>query len=426
MNYHVNPKKNFIYTVTIPGSKSISNRALILAALSGKKCILQNFLFSDDTHFMLEGLKRLGNEISFSTVDNTVTIIGNKERNFNNTSLFTGNAGTMMRFLSSYIITGTGKVTLIGNERMNQRPIKDLADSFIELGVKVDYLEEVGYPPISLTVNSHNFSSSVHVNADKSSQYLTSLLLSAPYFEKGLSIQLKNRLVSRPYVDMTLSMMKEFGVVVTEDKTENSFFVPQGRYSLDSYLIEGDMSSASYFLAMALISNSTITINNFFKNSIQGDKKFLEIFLKLGGKIIEESDYSITVSGCDEYSGIDIDLNDSPDIAQTLAIVALFAKSPTTVRNVANMRIKETDRITALKNEIIKIGGEFLEYEDGFTIFPKLSYKGALIKTYDDHRMAMCFSLAGLKISNIIIEDCNCVSKTFPRYFELFDKIYST
>lgn len=424
MDYLVKPKENFSLEVTIPGSKSISNRALILAALSGKKCILRNFLLSDDTNYMIEGLKKLGNIIEFSENNNELTVIGNNKRVFDNVSVYTGNAGTMMRFLSSYIATGYGTVTLSGNPRMNERPIKDLVDSLEELGVKIQYLKNIGYPPISLSVNSNNFSSSIKVKGDKSSQYLSSLLMAAPYFKNGLKIELQSHLVSRPYIDMTLSMMSEFGVKVKEDKIENCFYVPCGKYKLDNYLIEGDMSSASYFLAMALITNSTLKINNYFKNSIQGDKKFLEIFLNLGGRILNETPYSITVAGIENYKGIEIDLNDSPDIAQTLAVVALFAKTPTTVTNVANMRIKETDRITALKNEILKLGGEFIEREDSFTIIPKNSYKGVLVETYDDHRMAMSFSLAGLKIPGVIIKECNCVSKTFPDYFKIFNKIY--
>lgn len=424
MDYLVNPKENFSLEVTIPGSKSISNRALILAALSGKKCILRNFLLSDDTIYMIEGLKKLGNIIEFSENNNELTVIGNNKRVFDNVSVYTGNAGTMMRFLSSYIATGFGTVTLSGNSRMNERPIRDLVDSLEELGVKIQYLENTGYPPISLSVNSNNFSDSVKVKGDKSSQYLSSLLMAAPYFKNGLKIELQSHLVSRPYIDMTLSMMSEFGVKVKEDKIENCFYIPCGKYELDNYLIEGDMSSASYFLAMALVTNSTIKINNYFKNSIQGDKKFLEIFLNLGGRILNETPNSITVSGVENYKGIDIDLNDSPDIAQTLAVVALFAKTPTTVTNVANMRIKETDRITALKNEILKLGGEFIEREDSFTIIPKPSYKGVTVETYDDHRMAMSFSLAGLKIPGVIIKECNCVSKTFPDYFKIFNKIY--
>lgn len=424
MDYLVKPKENFSLEVVIPGSKSISNRALILAALSGKKCILRNFLLSDDTTYMIEGLKKLGNIIKFSENNNELTVIGNNKRVFDNVSVYTGNAGTMMRFLSSYIATGFGTVTLSGNSRMNERPIKDLVDSLEELGVKIQYLENTGYPPISLSVNSNNFSDSVKVKGDKSSQYLSSLLMAAPYFKNGLKIELQSHLVSRPYIDMTLSMMSEFGVKVKEDKIENCFYIPSGKYELDNYLIEGDMSSASYFLAMALITNSTIKINNYFKNSIQGDKKFLEIFLNLGGRILNETPNSITVSGIENYKGIDIDLNDSPDIAQTLAVVALFAKTSTTVTNVANMRIKETDRITALKNEILKLGGEFIEREDSFTIIPKPSYKGVTVETYDDHRMAMSFSLAGLKIPGIIIKEYNCVSKTFPDYFKIFNKIY--
>ncbi len=421
-HYLVKNKENFILELSLPGSKSISNRALLLAALTGKKVLLRNFLSSDDTSYMIAALRKLGNKITFFTENPDLTIEGNPERIFSG-EIYTGNAGTVMRFISSYIATGSGEVILNGDKRMNERPIKDLIDSLDELGIKTKYLEKNGYPPIQIFSKGIK-NKEISINCDKSSQYLSSLLLSAPYFSQDLNIQVTNDIVSRPYIDMTLKMIKDFGGEVVENKKSNTFEVKKSTYNIDSYLIEGDMSSASYFLAMALITNSTITIKNYFRDSIQGDKKFLEIFLKMGGEILSQSETSITIEGCKKYNGIDIDLNDSPDLAQTLAILALFAKTPTTVRNVANLRIKETDRISALNKEITKLGGIFIEYEDGFKIIPNKNYNSAKIDTYDDHRMAMSFALAGLKIPNIEIQNIACVSKTFPSYFDIFNSIY--
>lgn len=418
----MNMKKNFSATVEIPGSKSISNRALILGALSNKKITLKNFLLSDDTVFMIEALKKLGYQIFSSENRKNLTLLPTKLETFENIEIYTGNAGTVMRFIASFFLTKKSKITLKGNLRMNQRPIKNLADSLQELGAKIKYLGEPGYPPLTI-LSSGIPKNKVIIDCDKSSQYLSSLLLSAPYFKDGLEIKIKNRIVSRPYVDMSIKMIRDFGGEIFETSKNKIFKVVPGNYNLDHYLIEGDMSSASYFIALALITDSTITIKNYFRESIQGDKLFLDIFLQLGGTIIEQGDTWITVKGTPNYPGIDIDLNNAPDIAQTLAVTALFADTPTTVRNVENMRIKETDRITALKNEIEKIGGKFIEYQDGFTVIPQKKYHGAKIETYDDHRMAMSFALAGMRIENIIIKDPGCVSKTFPDFFSIIEKL---
>lgn len=426
------------FTVEIPGSKSISNRALVLGALSNKKIILQNFLVSDDTVFMIEALKKLGYGLAFDETGRDLTLTPTSLESFENIEIYTGNAGTVMRFLASFFLIKKSKVVLTGNPRMNERPIMNLVDSLTDLGAEINYLGKVGYPPIEI-ITSGNPHHRVSVDCDKSSQYLSSLMLSAPYFKNGLEINIKNKIVSRPYVDMSIKMVSDFGGEVLETEKNKTFkILPkncnlESAYNfnkknsnnsyLNSYQIEGDMSSASYFIALALITDSIVTIKNYFRDSIQGDKVFLNIFLKLGGTILEQGDTCITIKGTSNYSGIDIDLNNAPDIAQTLAIVALFAQTPTTVRNVENMRIKETDRITALKNEVEKIGGKFTEYPDGFTIIPQEKYYGAEIETYDDHRMAMSFALTKFRIENIIIKDPECVSKTFPNFFSILNNL---
>lgn len=424
MNYfQPKPITNFNVTVDIPGSKSITNRALILSALSGKTVVLKNILLSDDTKYMIDALRALNNNIEIDEVNKILKITGNKNPKYENLNLYIGNAGTAMRFLSSYLATGEGTATLYGNNRMNQRPIKDLVDSLLQLGVHVEYLNNKGYPPIRIT-SKGIFTNYVKIDGSKSSQYISSILMAAPNFKIPIEIELSGKIVSKPYINMTLAMMNNFGIKYNFEN--NSIYISPQEYNLNEYLVEGDMSSASYFLAMALISNSTVTLNNFFKNSIQGDSKFLNILKKLGLKVLKFSDTSITVKGVPTYKGIELSMNDIPDVAQTLAVVGIFATSPTKVWDVENMRIKETDRISALKNEILKINGDFIEFNDGFLIIPKSleNYQGNSLETYDDHRMAMSLSLIGLKVPNIKILDPDCVSKTFPNFFKEFSKIY--
>lgn len=421
--YEPIPKEKFSAEFNIPGSKSITNRALILSAFSGKSILLKNILLSDDTKYMINALKELGNKITVDENKKTISIAGNKNPTFNNIKLFIGNAGTAMRFLSSYLATGYGTATLIGNERMNERPIKDLVESLIQLGVKVTYLNKNGYPPIKLQCQGVSCEQ-VKIDGSKSSQYISSILMAAPNFKNKISIELVGKIVSKPYINMTLNMIKNFGgEYVFKD---NKITITPKEYSIREYIIEGDMSSASYFLALALIANSKITLNNFAKNSIQGDSRFLNILQSMGLSIVNQEENKITIQGTSKYNGINISMNDIPDVAQTLAAVAIFADSPTYVHDVENMRIKETDRISALKNELEKLNVTFIEYEDGFKIIPKSlsEYRGASLNTYDDHRMAMSLALTGLKISGVKILDPQCVSKTFPNFFQEFSKIY--
>ncbi|MGL4307949.1 3-phosphoshikimate 1-carboxyvinyltransferase [Cetobacterium sp. SF1] len=423
-NYReIKPIKNFKSTVNIPGSKSISNRALILAALGKNKIILKNMLFSDDTIYMIEGLKKLGVKINLLENKTDLEIIPPKNLQFNSTEIYIGNAGTAMRFLASYISAGKGEVILTGNSRMKERPISDLVEALKALDVDVEYVEKIGYPPIKIISNGIN-KDFVEIDCSKSSQYLSSLLLSASYFKKSLTIKVKNQIVSKPYVDMTIQMIKDFGGNIKFSPLDKTYTIVPKEYNLKEYTIEGDMSSASYFLGAALIGSGEITLKNFFKNSLQGDREFLNILKQLGLIILEEKEKEITVKGIETYPGIEINLNDTPDIAQTLAIVSLFSTTPSKITDVENMRIKETDRITALNNEITKLGGNFTEFKDGFEIIPQEHYHGDFIETYDDHRMAMSFAIAGLRIPNIKILNPQCVNKTFPTFFQELEKLY--
>ena len=421
--YRVKKHKNFSVEVDIPGSKSVANRALIIAAHAEGKTTLKNMLFSDDTRYMMKALQTLGNNVDINEETKTVIIEGSKEKKFPTCELFVGNAGTAMRFLPTYISTGEGDVTLTGIDRMKERPIKDLVESLRALEVDVDYKENEGYPPIEVKANKLN-GKSVTIKGNKSSQYLTSLLLSAPYAENDITINIDGPLVSIPYVNITTTMMKDFGVEV-KNSGDKEFKIEAGqKYQGQEYIVEGDCSSASYFFAMAAVTNSRIKVNNVKKDAMQGDIKLLEVLEKMGAKV-EYGENFVIVEGTGELNGVTVDMHHMSDVAQTLSVVALFAKGKTEIQNVYNMRIKETDRIKACYNELTKLGAKVTELEDGLIIEPQEKYnEGVEIDTYDDHRMAMSFSVAGLLIKDVIIKDPGCVSKTFPNYFDEFEKIY--
>lgn len=421
--YKVQPHKNFKAEVEIPGSKSVANRALILSALAKGKTILKNMLFSDDTKYMMNALQKLGNKIDIDEKNKIVTVEGNQNRNFGECELFVGNAGTAMRFLPTYISTGKGEVTLTGIERMKKRPIKDLVEALNQLDVTVNYLENKGYPPILVKADELK-GKKVVIRGNKSSQYLTSLLLSSPYGKNDVEIKIDGELVSIPYIDITLKMMKDFGIEVENENYKNFKIKANQNYKGKEYIVEGDCSSASYFFGMAAITNSEIKVNNVKKDAMQGDIKLLEVLSEMGAEV-EYGENFVIVRGTGKLKGVTVDMHHMSDVAQTLAVVALFAKGKTEIKNVYNMRIKETDRIKAVYNELTKLGAKVTELEDGLIIEPSKKYnEGILIDTYDDHRMAMSFSLAGLLIPNTKINDPGCVSKTFPNYFSEFEKIY--
>ena len=284
--YKTKTAYNSYAEINIPGSKSITNRALILASLSENPVIIKNPLFSDDTVYMIEGLKTLGNNIEISSDKKTIKVRGNKTREFGNQKIFVGNAGTVMRFLVSYIACGKGEIIIEGSPRMNERPIGELVNSMRELGAEIKYLQKEEYPPLKISAKGIS-KTSVHVSGKNSSQYLSSVLLSAPYFEKGLDIIVSSNIISKPYVNMTLKMIEQFGGKAELTSTGYKI-LPQKYNNLTEYSVEGDMSSASYFLAAALITKSKIKINNFFAESIQGDYKLLDILKKHGLKVIEQ------------------------------------------------------------------------------------------------------------------------------------------
>lgn len=421
MLYEVIPASKFKCTVNVPGSKSVTNRALILSAYSHGEVVLNNVLFSDDTVYMIEALNTLGIKVEEDRFTKKVFVRDIPTEPLRG-KCFIGNAGTAMRFLTSFISAKGGNVELTGVERMKNRPIGELVNILRNLGVKIDYLENEGFPPIF--INSSGLKGGkIKIKGDISSQFISSILLSAPYADTDIYLEIEGDLISKPYIDITVAMMEEFGVK-TENYDYRNFYVRAGQTykRSEEYTVESDCSSASYFFGAAAIANGDITVDNINPDSLQGDIRFIDILERMGAKVERGSNYVRVVGST--LKGISVDMNDISDVAPTLAVVALFAEGPTEIKNVANMRIKETDRIKALREQLIKLGATVEEKEDGLIIYPSNNYQSADIDTYNDHRMAMSFTMAGLKIPGIRIKDPGCVSKTFPNFYNEFGKIY--
>ena len=414
-------------TINLPGSKSLSNRALLLAALAKGTTKVANLLDSDDIRHMLNAFSSLGVKYQLSD-DKTICEIEGLGGSFkiqDGLSLFLGNAGTAMRPLTAALcLKGqkTGEIILTGESRMKERPILHLVDALHQAGAEIRYLENEGYPPLAIR-NSGIKGGKLKIDGSISSQFLTALLMSAPLAENDTEIEIIGELVSKPYIDITLSMMKDFGVHI-ENHDYQKFYVKcnQSYISPGKYLVEGDASSASYFLAAGAIKGK-VKVTGIGKNSIQGDRLFADVLEKMGAKITWGEDF--IQAEHDELHGIDMDMNHIPDAAMTIATTALFANSETVIRNIYNWRVKETDRLTAMATELRKIGAEVEEGEDFIRIQPLAfnQFKHADIETYNDHRMAMCFSLIALSNTSVSILDPKCTSKTFPKFFYEFEKI---
>ncbi|WP_301099476.1 3-phosphoshikimate 1-carboxyvinyltransferase [Otariodibacter sp.] len=413
--------------INLPGSKSLSNRALLLAALAEGKTKVTNLLDSDDIRYMLNALKQLGVEYQLSA-DKTVCEIegiGGAFNIQNGLALFLGNAGTAMRPLTAALCLkgkNDAEVILTGEPRMKERPILHLVDALRQLGADISYLENEGYPPIAIR-NSGLRGDNVQIDGSISSQFLTALLMISPLCKNDITIEVIGELVSKPYIDITLSMMADFGISVSHENYH--FFFVKGNQTYRSpqqYLVEGDASSASYFLAAAAIKGQ-IKVTGIGKNSIQGDKLFADVLAKMGAKVTWGDDY-IAVER-DKLHGIDMDMNHIPDAAMTIATTALFADSETVIRNIYNWRVKETDRLTAMATELRKIGAEVEEGEDFIRIQPLdlEQFRDVEIETYNDHRMAMSFALVALSNTPVTILDPKCTAKTFPTFFDLFEQI---
>jgi len=409
--------------VNLPGSKSLSNRALLIAALAEGTTTITNLLESDDTRHMLNALQKLGVQYTLSDDRTECTIIGNGGpfESSEPVELFLGNAGTAMRPLTAALTLGRGEYLLTGEPRMKERPIGHLVDALCWAGATIDYLENDGYPPLKIHANGLQ-GGAVEIDGSISSQFLTALLMAAPMAKEDMTITIVGELVSKPYIDITLDIMQRFGVEVVNEGYQR-FIVKAGqRYkALDHFMVEGDASSASYFLAAAAIKGGRVKVTGIGKNSVQGDVKFAEVLEKMGANVEWAEDYIAVSRGA--LHAIDMDFNHIPDAAMTIATTALFADGTTTLRNIYNWRVKETDRLHAMATELQKVGAEVEEGEDYLKITPPAQLRHAAIDTYDDHRMAMCFSLLALDPVSVTINDPECTAKTFPTYFEVLRSI---
>lgn len=408
-------------TIRPPGSKSITNRALICAALAEGSTTLRGALDSEDTRVMIAALGAVGIAVESRDKATTLVVAGQGGRiPAESADLYIANSGTSVRFLTAMLTLGHGTYRLDGTPRMRERPIADLLAALRPWGADVKCDAGTDCPPVTVAANGlHGGETTVAGNI--SSQYLSGLLMAAPYSAKPATIQVDGELVSRPYVDMTLAVMQSFGVTVAEP-AEGQFKVPAAKYTGCDYDIEPDASAASYFFAAAAITGGEVTVTGLSANALQGDVGFVDVLEQMGCRVTKHDD-RITVSGGNELRGVSVDMNGISDTVQTLGPVALFADGPTTITGVAHIRHKETDRIGALATELRKLGADVDELDDGLRITPgplrgAEPLHGAEIDTYDDHRMAMSLALAGLRIPGVVIRDPGCTAKTYPRFFD--------
>eukprot|EP00591_Stephanopyxis_turris_P010675 CAMPEP_0195529762 /NCGR_PEP_ID=MMETSP0794_2-20130614/32401_1 /TAXON_ID=515487 /ORGANISM="Stephanopyxis turris, Strain CCMP 815" /LENGTH=455 /DNA_ID=CAMNT_0040661119 /DNA_START=163 /DNA_END=1530 /DNA_ORIENTATION=+ len=436
----VKPIKSLDGTVTLPGSKSLSNRCLLLAALSKGNTRVENLLESDDIRYMLEALDQMNVPVERDPDDKTAVTVTGQAGPINSPmegdevcELFLGNAGTAMRPLAAALCMGKGKFFLDGVPRMRERPIADLIDGLKQLGADTSCVESTGCPPVTINANGIN-EGKASISGKMSSQFLSSMLMASPVAKGDITISIKDELISAPYVALTIGLMKKFGVNVKVEgdmKGTPSFSIPSSEeyISPGSILVEGDASSASYFLAGATITGGTVTVRGCGSESVQGDVAFANVMEQMGATVTwAPESITITRDPSVRLKGVDVDCGEIPDAAMTLAVAALFAEGPTTIRNVYSWRLKETERMKAIVAECTKLGATVEEYRDYCVIHPPKDNKlndNVLIETYDDHRMAMTFSLAACAGVNVHIHDPGCTAKTFPTYFEMLEGITS-
>jgi 3-phosphoshikimate 1-carboxyvinyltransferase len=426
------PVKSVAGTVTLPGSKSISNRTLLLAALAQGDTLVRGLLESDDTDVMLAALMKLGVGIEPQDTGRDVLVHGvNGPFPVKQADLHLGNAGTAFRPLTAALALSGGQYRLSGVARMHERPIGDLVEALNGAGADIRYADNAGYPPLDILPARGDAEAEVSVRGDVSSQFLTALLMALPLRARERAapvvIHVTSELISRPYIDITLNLMQRFGVEVMREGWEQ-FRIPARQFyrSPGTIQVEGDASAASYFLAAGVIGGGPVRVEGVGRGSIQGDVRFAEVLEQLGGKIVYGDNWIEASRGSGKLRALDVDLNHIPDAAMTLAVAALFAEGTTTIRNIASWRVKETDRIKAMASELRKLGAHTEEGADYIRITPPADARlipNAAIDTYDDHRMAMCFSLAALGGVAVRINGPDCVNKTFPRYFSALASI---
>ncbi len=414
------PIRRVAGTVRLPGSKSISNRVLLLAALAQGTTVVRDLLDADDTRVMLDALATLG--VSWQRgAPGEVRVEGaGGPFPVKQAELFLGNAGTAFRPLTAALVMSRGEYRLSGVPRMHERPIGDLVDALRPLGAAIDYLGNPGYPPLALHPATLALDAPVRVRGDVSSQFLTALLMALPLAGKATRIEVEGELISKPYVEITLNLMRRFGVEVGREGWA-AFNIPASAYRSPGEIhVEGDASTASYFLAAGAIGGGPVRVEGVGRDSIQGDLRFVETLQRMGAQVtMGENWVEVSRSGNGKLRALDADMNHIPDAAMTAAVAALFADGPSRLRNIASWRVKETDRLAAMATELRKLGAGVEEGADYLVIEPPARFLPAEIETYDDHRVAMCFSLAALGGVAVRIRDPKCVAKTFPEYFEV-------
>ena len=416
-------------SINLPGSKSISNRTLLLAALSDNISEIYDVLDSDDTRYMLKALTTLGVKLEYlpaRSVNSGLNIrIYGCHGKFpqQKADLFLGNAGTAFRPLTAVLAIIGGEYYLHGVNRMHERPIGDLVDALRVTGATIEYKGQNGFPPLQIQDNRQQNNFHISVKGNVSSQFLTALLIALPLTGKAYTIEVVGELISKPYIAITLNLLKQFGVNVEHDHFQTFRLAAGQHYHAPAQIyVEGDASSASYFLAAGLISGNPVRVNGIDAHSIQGDIAFVNELEKIGASVQWGEQFIEISRASNQYiKPFDIDANNIPDAAMTLAIIALASKGTCHIRNIASWRVKETDRINAMSCELRKLGAKVVATNDSISITPPAKLHSDIhISTYDDHRMAMCFSLISLLGTPVYIDDPQCVNKTFPEYFQVF------
>lgn len=402
--------------VSLPGSKSYTNRALAVAALADGLSVLEDALFSDDTRIMAGALRRLGVPVYSEEPQNILRVDGlGGKIPAKEAEILVGNAGTAARFLLAILALGEGSYRLDGSPRMRERPIHPLVDALNALGSHIRCEKDNGCPPVAVEARGLR-GGRARMRGDMSSQYFSALLMVGPYMETGLDLEVDGPLVSRPYVDMTVQLMGAFGVKVERDGYRRFIVAPGQRYRGRHYRVEPDASAASYFFAAAAILGGRVRVDGLGQDSVQGDVRFLDLLERMGCHVTRGPSF-LQVEGPPSLRGIEADLQEMPDVAQTLAVLAPFADRPTVMRGISHLRLKETDRVFALARELRRLGVPVDETSDALVVYPSRIRAGT-VDTYSDHRMAMSFGLIGLRVPGIRIRDPGCVNKSFPGYFQ--------
>lgn len=407
-------------TVNVPPSKSYTARALLLAAMSEGKTKVVNALDSDDSRYMLDAIRKIGFEVEGSLAKG-VTIGERKSMSANDVELFVGNAGTAMRFLTGFLAFTPGRFLLTGDVRMLQRPIGDLVDALVPIGAEIEYAEREGYPPLRIRGKRMRGGFEVTIDGSTSSQFISSVMMAAATLPQGLDINIAS-VASRPYLDITEDVVRAFGGRV-ERQSESQFTILGSRLQRDEYAVEGDYSSASYWIAAAALVGGTMRLTGLRRDSKQGDRRFLDIIESLGIGTSWNDDGSVTVEGTGRLRGGTFDCNDTPDIVPTLAAIAPVADDPIVITNIAHLRVKESDRIAVVAGELRKLGALVEERSDSLTVFPGWSGEPATIDPHDDHRIAMSFAIAGLRRGNVAIDHEHVVAKSYPRFWRTLDEV---